>query len=230
MRLFTGHDARESVGWHVFVQSLIETSADYVLMPPLSGVQGNGSNAFTYSRFLVPQLCNHAGHAIFVDGSDMLLRADIRELWDMRDSSKAIQVVKHNYKTKHPRKYIGVELESENRDYPRKNWGSVVIFNAGHKSHFDHLHDIQHAIENFDGEYLHRFGWLDPDEIGELPADWNHVIGELPANPQAKIAHFSLGLPCFDYYADCEFAEEWRATASRAMRGMQYDFQMPSRR
>ena len=229
MRCFLGYDPREAIGYFTCLQSILDTSPD-VWVKPLWGTQGKGTNSFNLDRFRVPEQCNWAGWAVSMDGSDMLVRADLDELLKLKDPSKAVQVVKHEYRTRHERKYIGTEMEARNSHYPRKNWSSVVLWNAGHNAHFQHLHDIQHAIENFDGEYLHRFGWLDPSEIGELPAAWNHLVGELPPNPEAKICHFTLGLPAFDYYVDCEFAEEWRAVANRAVRGMQYDFQMPSRR
>ena len=30
---------------------------------------------------------------------------------------------------------------------------------------------------NFDGAYFHRFSWLKDEEIGELPCDWNWLVG-----------------------------------------------------
>ena len=30
---------------------------------------------------------------------------------------------------------------------------------------------------NFNGSYFHRFSWLKDDEIGELPCDWNWLVG-----------------------------------------------------
>ncbi len=47
----------------------------------------------------------------------MLLRADIAELWALRDESKAVMCVHHDYKTKATTKYLG----SANADYPRKS-------------------------------------------------------------------------------------------------------------
>jgi lipopolysaccharide biosynthesis glycosyltransferase len=73
---------------------------------------------------LIPELMNFAGFAIFVDAADMLCRGDLTELWSMRDKNFAVQVVKHDYRTKHPRKYVGTELEADNQDYPRKNWSA----------------------------------------------------------------------------------------------------------
>ncbi len=58
----------------------------------------------------------------------MVCNADIHELWNLRDQSRAVQVVKHDYKTKKNIKYLG----NKNEDYPRKIgqalfYGIVVI-------------------------------------------------------------------------------------------------------
>jgi hypothetical protein len=58
---------------------------------------------------------------------------------------------------------------------------------------------------------LHRFRWsrdLDAD-VGSLPPEWNHLVGEYPTNPDAKLVHFTLGGPWFPEYAQCEFADVW---------------------
>lgn len=220
IRLYCGFDPREAIGFHTFVQSVIENTKSHPAIISLSGDQQDGSNAFTYARFRIPELCGWAGWAIFVDASDMLMRADISELWEMRDQKKAVQVVKHDYQTKHQRKYVGTELETDNKDYPRKNWSSVMLINCGHKAHSDH----RDLLRGHDGPMLHRLSWLDDELIGELPAGWNHLVGEYQRNPKAKLAHFTLGIPCFDSYMECEFAEEWRDAAAKATRGMQYDF------
>ena len=47
--------------------------------------------------------------------------------------------------------------------------------------------------------------------VGELSPCWNHLVGEYDKNPEAKIAHFTLGTPCFEGYEDQEFADEWFA-------------------
>lgn len=225
MRLFAGYDAREAVGWHVFQQSLIETSHD-VAVTPLTGRQQDGTNAFTYARFRIPEMCDWGGWALFVDGSDMLLRANIKELMRLKDARFAVQVVKHSYSTRHSRKYIGTDLEADNRDYERKNWSSVILINCSHYSHFK----AREKLRGSDGRYLHRFGWLKDEEIGELPSEWNHLVGEYAPNPKAKLVHYTLGVPAFDYYSDCEHADEWRGAMTRALRGMQYDLPKASAR
>lgn len=160
-----------------------------------------GTNAFTYSRFDVPALCDYRGWAIWADGADMLCKASLEELMDCRDSSKAVQVVKHEYRTKHPRKYLGTPMEADNLDYPRKNWSSLILWNCSHTKHFEvHWHK---------GVDLHRFKWLDDSDIGELPAEWNVLVGEQPIPKDPKILHYTLGIPSFRQYRHCEASEPW---------------------
>lgn len=213
LRIFTGYDARESEGWHVFVQSLIETSSRFALMPPLSGVQADGTTAFTYRRFAVPEECNWGGVALFLDAVDMLLRADVSGIERLYDPRYAVQVVKHSYKTRHPRKFVGTAMEADNRDYPMKNASSVILWNCGHISHFNRRQEIRDAIERGDGKFLHRFGWLKAEEIGELPASWNWLVDEFGESEDAKLLHWTAGAPFFSHYRDAPMAGEWHDVA-----------------
>ena len=52
---------------------------------------------------------------MYLDG-DMVCNADLNKLWKLRNENFAIQVVKHNYKTKMNKKYFG----NINENYPRK--------------------------------------------------------------------------------------------------------------
>ena len=58
-----------------------------------------------------PFLNDFKGWAIFADG-DMICQTDIKELLDLKDNSKALQVVKHNYKTKAYQKYLGILIKT----------------------------------------------------------------------------------------------------------------------
>lgn len=216
IRVYFGYDPRESVGAHAFAQSLWETSPG-VALTPISGSQGDGTNAFTYARF---ELFCQNSWALFVDGSDMLLRDDISKLWDLRDDRCAVQVVKHDYKTKHPRKYVGTEMESDNPDYPGKNRSSVMLINGGHIENFRHRGEIRKAITDHDGAYLHRFAWLDDEQIGELPMEWNWLADEYGENHEAKLLHFTAGIPCWTHYSHSAHAGEWRDALRRAQRGL----------
>lgn len=215
LRVFCGYDPREAIGFHVFVQSLIEHSSIPLEIIPLSGEQRDGSNAFIYARFLVPYLCGYQGRAIFLDASDMLMRADIAELVALYDPFMAVQVVKHDYETNAKRKYIGTDMEADNANYPRKNWSSLILWNC---AHYMHRGMTPAVIASKKGSYLHRFGWIPDERIGALPPAFNALVGEQDVSG-AKIAHWTLGIPGIEHYSKSEYADEWRATLDRMLRG-----------
>jgi lipopolysaccharide biosynthesis glycosyltransferase len=219
IKFFVGFDQRESIAYHVFVQSVIDNSTVPITFLPLAlGTLSNynethtdKSNEFVYSRFLTPYLNNFEGWAIFADG-DMICQADIKELWDLRDDTKALQVVKHDYKTKAQKKY----LNNINEDYPRKNWSSLILWNCAHPKHKILTPDF---IATQTGKYLHRFSWLDDNCIGELPKEWNWLAIEYPKNEKAKLIHYTLGTPCFSDYKETDMADIWYKTYNRTIEG-----------
>ena len=137
--VFVGYDPREAVAYHTCANSIIRHASRPVAIIPLAlnlfedyeETHTDGSNHFIYSRFLVPHLMEYTGHAIFIDG-DMIVRDDIVELWEQRDVTKDVQVVKHDYKTRMTEKYLG----APNENYPRKIgvvlfYGIVTVFLTG---------------------------------------------------------------------------------------------------
>jgi lipopolysaccharide biosynthesis glycosyltransferase len=209
LKCYVGYDPREAVAYHTFCNSIITRATKPVSFSPLalntlSGYDEkhtDGSNAFIYSRFLVPHLQNYEGWALFADG-DMICNADMAELFSYADDTKAVMVVKHDYKTKYPRKYLG----NKNEDYPRKNWSSVILWNCGHPKNKILTPDY---ISTSTGSHLHRFSWLDDGEIGTIKHCWNWLVSEYAYNPSAKLLHYTVGTPCFQEYADCDHADQW---------------------
>jgi lipopolysaccharide biosynthesis glycosyltransferase len=207
--VFVGYDPREAVAYHVCVNSIIRHASQPVCIIPLAlnlfndykETHTDGSNQFIYSRFLVPHLMDYTGWAIFIDG-DMIVRSDIVELWNLQNSYRDVMVVKHDYKTRMPVKYLG----ARNEDYPRKNWSSVILWNC---NSFPNRQLTPEFIQQATGSFLHRFSWLDDARIGELPREWNWLPDEYGANPNAKLLHYTLGAPCFEEFADTPQAEEW---------------------
>jgi hypothetical protein len=215
LRVAIGYDSRESIAYHVLTQSIIDQTTAPVAITPLTALslqgfdgQRDGTNGFIYSRFLVPELMRFEGWAIYLD-SDMLLRADLSDLWSLRDESKAVMVVKHDYHTTHRRKLIGTPMECSNGDYPRKNWSSMVLWNCGHPAN---RHLTREFVANNPGSVLHRFAWLPDDFIGEIDPEWNWLVGEYPLEAEAKLVHFTYGAPCFRHYSRCDYSGEWHAT------------------
>lgn len=210
--LYVGYDPRESATYHVLCQSVLNTATVPVAFVPLHSSmlqnfdgQQDGTNAFIYSRFLVPELMGFQGWAIYCD-SDMLFRTDINELWKLRDESKAAMVVKHDYKTRYPLKAIGTAIECKNESYPRKNWSSMVLWNCGHPMNRILTRDF---VSEAGGRRLHRFEWLPDDMIGEIPRSWNWLVGEYDYNLGANLVHFTLGAPGFEYYKNSDYSAEW---------------------
>jgi hypothetical protein len=216
IRIFAGYDPREAIGYHVFTQSLIERTSEAVAITPFFGKQRDGSNTFIYQRFLVPYFTGFKGRAIFMDASDMLMLSDIDELDKLFDPTKAVQVVKHEYKTKHKKKYINTAMESKNEDYPKKNWSSLILWNCEHPSNKQLTPEF---VDNHTGSELHRFEWLKDEQIGELPKEYNFLVGEQDFE-NAKIAHFTLGIPEFPYYSNCDYSKQWFNTKSRMLNGL----------
>ena len=207
--IFIGYDPREAIAFHVCSNSIIRHSSHPVSINPLAlnilkdyeEKHTDGSNHFIYSRFLVPHLMEYNGWAILMDG-DMLLRDDIEKLWGLRDESKAVMVVKHDYKTRMTEKYLG----AKNENYPRKNWSSVILWNCGHAANKVVTPEF---IETATGAQLHRFTWLADELVGELPTVWNWLPDEFGVNQDAKLLHYTLGTPSFHEFATTPMGDEW---------------------
>ena len=208
--IVVGFDQRESVAYHTFTQSVIENSTIPVRFLPLSmsslsnykEVHKDGSNDFIYSRFLVPYMMNFKGWAIYADG-DMVCLEDIKKLWNLRDNKYAVQVVKHDYKTKITEKYWG----NKNEDYPRKNWSSLILWNCEHASHKILTPDF---IQNQSGAFLHRFSWIKDEEIGSIDKEWNWLAMEYEEKKSINLIHYTIGTPCFKEYEKTSLSLYWK--------------------
>jgi len=222
IRVYIGHDPREEVGTMVFLSSLLQHCSEPVSVTPLHkpvlekafGQKfADGSNAFTMSRFLVPALADFAGPpVVFVDGADMLCRTDIAQIVREADPFLPVSVVKHAYTTRNPRKYRQTAMESENHDYARKQWASVMVINPWHLSWRRLAPDKVAEMPVMD---LLQFRFLQDQQIGSLDPAWNWLADEHGYNPTAKIVHFTAGVPGFPAHADVPHGDEWRAQLRR---------------
>jgi hypothetical protein len=161
------------------------------------------STEFSLTRFLVPQLSGYRGWSLFMD-CDMLCRADIALLAAeaARQADKAVLVCKHDYQPKSGRKF----LDQVQTRYLRKNWSSLMLLNNARCAAL-----TPDYVNRAPGLDLHRFAWVDDALIGELPLEWNWLVGEYDYNPRAKIAHFTIGGPWFEACRGCDYAAEWFA-------------------
>ena len=207
--VYIGYDPREAVAFHTCANSIIRHASQPVAIVPVAlnlfsdykETHTDGSNHFIYTRFLVPHLQEYTGWAIFIDG-DMIVRDDIVKLWELQNLYMDVMVVKHDYKTRMPVKYLG----AKNEDYPRKNWSSVILWNC---NSFPNRQLTPAFVQHATGSELHRFSWLDDSRIGELPPEWNWLPDEYGINRDAKLLHYTLGAPCFQEFADTPQGDEW---------------------
>lgn len=176
------------------------------LYDPISGAPM--STEFAISRFLVPllstQFCDEPWEwALFID-CDMLFRADVAELFALADPKTALQCVKH-------RQEAGPAIKMDGQAqtfYARKNWSSVMLFNLWHPA----LRTLTlQKINTWTGRALHALNWVADEFIGELPPEWNHLVGVEPERLDAKLVHFTLGIPSMPGYQSCEHSDEWFA-------------------
>ena len=209
--VFVGYDPREAIAYHVCANSIIRNASAPVAIIPVAlnlftdykETHGDNSNHFVYTRFLVPYLMDFKGRAIFIDG-DMVVRGDIIELYESLKTAHDVAVVKHDYKTRMPVKYMG----APNEDYPRKNWSSVIVWDC---QSYPNRRLTPDFVQKQPGSFLHRFSWIDDDRIQALPPEWNWLPDELGENTEAKLLHYTLGTPCFHEFADTTQAAEWHS-------------------
>jgi lipopolysaccharide biosynthesis glycosyltransferase len=215
MKVFVGWDSREDIAYQVCKHSIISRQSDAVIIPLKQNdlrasalywrdIDKLASTEFTFTRFLIPELTNFSGWALFMD-CDMILTTDIKELFDQADDRYAVMCVQHDYTPKE-----GIKMDGQKQTvYPRKNWSSVMLINCGHPSNKKLTQDLVNDPE-INGAYLHRFSWLKDEEIGSLNHTWNYLVGVYDDIETPKLIHYTEGGPWFENYRDCEFNELWK--------------------
>lgn len=217
-KIFIGYDPREDIAYEVCRYSILNRSSIPVEIIPIkqSHLREKGvywrergkleSTEFSFTRFLTPYLANYDGWALFID-CDFLYLDDVKKLVDLIDEKYVIMCVQHDYTPKETMKMDGA-IQTV---YPRKNWSSMVLYNCGH---FKNKVLTPEVVNSQTGAYLHRFMWLDDDEIGSVHFVWNFLVGhnmvvENDANTYPKALHYTLGGPWFEAWKNCEFADKW---------------------
>ncbi len=192
LRIFIGWDSREAECADVLAASLRKHSSipldiRYLKLSELDLNRPDDplqSTEFTYTRFLVPYLCNYQGKAVFMD-CDMLCLGDIRELDDLNMTGLALRVVKHDHRPLAKTKMDGKVQTA----YPRKNWSSLMLMNCEKLKLWSN-----EVVETQTGAYLHRFQDIPDEMIGEIPKTWN-TLDWMDEN--TKLVHYTSGGPWF---------------------------------
>lgn len=187
LRIFVGYDPRQPVAFGVCALSIMRHASRPVAVTPLILAQlpltRRGLTDFTYTRFLVPFLSGYHGRSIFID-SDFLCRADIYELLP--------------YVTPYPENSVFVVHHEGRQTFERP---SLMVFNN------ERCHKLTPEFVENPANRMFDFAWA--DGIGSLPREWNHLVGYDPERSDAKLVHYTKGIPCWDETKDCEYAKEW---------------------
>ena len=210
INIFIGYDSKERVAYNVLSHSIIQNSTKPVAITPiaLNNLKDDfvrernalSSTEFSFSRFMIHHLMNYQGWALFMD-CDMLMFEDISKLWRMRDDSKAIQVCKHDYTPKESKKFLG-QVQTK---YEKKNWSSFMLMNCKKCTTL-----TPDYVNKASGLELHQFKWLEGDHlIGDLPLEWNWLVGEYEYKEDVNNVHYTKGGPWFEEYAKCDYSQDW---------------------
>lgn len=191
-RVFIGYDPRQIASYTVCQHSLMKSSKVPLAITPLVletlPLKRVGLTPFTFSRFLVPWLCDFQGRALFMD-VDTMVRGDVGELFDMCDDTHALWVSKNKI---------------------RFEWASVMMFNNVACKILS-----PEYIETANG--LHTIDWVSDKLVGSLPGGWNHLVGYDEPNKKAKLVHFTQGVPNYPEMVGTEYSDEWQALQRETM-------------
>ena len=158
------------------------------------------STEFAISRFFTPILARE-GWALFMD-CDMVARTNLTRLFDALDPRYAVYCVKHKHI---PHESVKMDNQAQ-LQYARKNWSSFCVFNCDHPGNKRLTLEMLNTLP---GRDLHRFCWLDDDEIEGLGVEWNYLVDESESLVAPKVLHYTKGGPWMEGYEDCPYAEDW---------------------
>ena len=185
-RVFIGYDPRQPLAYNVCHYSIVSRSSEPAMVTPLRLDQlpmtRAGLTEFTYSRFLVPWICDYQGWALFMD-CDVIVLGDIAELFALADDRYDVMVVKN-------------ERVFE--------WPSVMLFNCEKCTKL-----TPEFVEDPNVHPLKLKTWTEEARIGALPAEWNHLVGYDPERPDAKLVHYTQGIPYWPEVEGCEYETDW---------------------
>lgn len=101
LKVFIGWDSREDIAYQACKQSLLDTASVPIKVIPLKQrllkrdkmywrkSDKLASTEFTFTRFLVPELAEFEGWALFID-CDFIALEDVKELFDQTDDKYAV--------------------------------------------------------------------------------------------------------------------------------------------
>lgn len=115
----------------------------------------------------MPYLCNYEGKALFLD-ADMVVTGDIAELFETDTSHYQVLI---------------------NKEQQPFEWASAMLFDCAACSIL-----TPEYIDNPKNGLL-DFKWCEHGAVGSFAPEWNQVCGYGETRADAKLYHFTRGLP-----------------------------------
>ena len=202
MRVFIGLDPRDLVSYNVCQWSIIRNASKPVSITPLAlnqlPITRKGLTHFTFSRYLVPQLCGFRGRALFID-SDIVVNGDVHAL-----NQRCQETIEHD---------AGKPAVWVRKDIEQFEWPSVMLFENAlcERLTVDYIEDEDVSPSDF--------SWA--SRVGELPIEWNFCVDYDSMQDLAEmqdglgvvkrpgLVHYTAGTPGFKERRWCDFADDW---------------------
>lgn len=188
MKIFIGYDPRQPIAFQVLAHSIWKRASKPVEIIRLQlnqlPITRRGLTEFTYSRFLVPHLCDFKGTAIFMD-ADMLCLGDVYDI--PHEPLCSVSVVQNKM---------------------RFEWPSMMVFTNAMCRTLTPEYVDNAANSCFKFEWAKGVGAIDPA--------WNHLVGYDEPREDAKLVHFTKGVPVWPETQKCEYAQHWMTDAKES--------------
>lgn len=143
LRIFIGFDYRQPIAYNVLAYSILHNASVPVAITPLKlstlPIAKTGLTEFTFTRFLVPWLCDYEGPALFLD-ADMVVDADIKRLFDgigWREESVLVAPTKEKFERASAMLFncgacvhLTPDFVETGNPFDLESWGTVGLFPA----------------------------------------------------------------------------------------------------
>jgi hypothetical protein len=166
IRIFCGGDRSQQLAFKVFAHSVARhtqravevRTIDNALAPIPDDPRFKPYTEFSFARFVIPSLCAYQGRAVYMD-SDMLVFADIGELWDTDMEGAAIAIERGSRDQADRGKHAAVML----LDCAKLDWQvERIVAGLGTRYAYKALMQIDPLLQ--------------PGQMRELiPAGWNEL-------------------------------------------------------
>lgn len=190
-RVFIGCDPTSLVPAQVLAYTVRKHARQPVRLVPMSSFpvpeprkpENRQRTGFSFSRFLIPQLCLHQGRAIYLD-SDMLVFGDIGELWSRPLAGKSLACTRQDVAPEgfanHPGFHVGPHFAVMILDCERLRWNLQTLV--------DGLDEGRYSYEDL----LMKMCIVPEGELDtSIPPEWNHLERHVPG--ETRLTHFTVG-------------------------------------